>query len=78
MSKNIKMTEDDTFRILARPPFEKVKDHVWYTDRSGCRQKQIVGLEYDRYLESIGWTHDEYFSELVRRRNMKQNIKRRI
>jgi len=54
------MTEDDTFRVLSRPPFGEVRRRVRALNKSGR------GGRVGAVLVRIGWTVSEYNRELAR------------
>jgi hypothetical protein len=56
---NVLLTEDDTFRILARPPFDRMREihRLWKT------QGHRVSYENVAFMRRHGWTWLEYVNE---------------
>lgn len=56
-------TEDDTYRVLKREPFETVQKTL-------KRNRRAADYEYEemeRFLLSFGWTIDEYDKVLLQK-----------
>jgi hypothetical protein len=51
------MTEDDTFNVLRRIPYEQMHD-LWYAE---------LWLAQDNFYTQYGWTHEEFRIEYYKR-----------
>ena len=52
------MTEDDTFRVLKKVPYEVLKS-AWARDFGNKRLKDLKQEECEEFVDRYGWTLDE-------------------
>ena len=59
----VEKTEDDTFRILARPDFSKIREMYFGSNFQGTGRC----LERIAFMKEYGWTWREFTQECDRR-----------